>query len=202
MPDTAPGAKRDRIMRASLDLFVRRGYFNTTVPNLADAAGVSVGTIYNYFASKEDLAATLFVEHIGAFRREMLAAVQGEQDLEDQIKTTVRTILIFIERRPEVARFLFFARHDEFIGDDNPQLQSVNRDTLNQHMHKFLREGMRAGRLRKIPMQAAIATLMGIPFRYGQLWFERAYKARPTLMADHLAHCAWAALRSDDSAAR
>lgn len=197
-PDPAP--KRDRIMEAALRLFVERGYFLTTVPDLAAGAGVSVGTIYNYFANKEDLAARLFVEHMGQFRLEVLAALHAADRLEARIKTAVRVILGFIERRPDVARFLFFRRHDEFVAADNPQLRSVSRDELNRHMHEFLREGMRAGTLRKIPMQAAIATLMGIPLRYGQLWLEGAYRARPMLMAEHLAQSAWLALRAEPPA--
>lgn len=188
--------KRERIMTAALRLFVEPGYFNTTVPDLAAAAGVSVGTIYHYFKSKEDLAAALFVLHIERYRERMLSALQGQPALEPRIKTTVRETLTFIEREPEVARFLFFARHDEFIRMDNPHLGPVDRDELNKYMHRFLRQGMRDGLLRKIPMQAAIATLMGIPFRYGQLWLEGAYKARPAQMGETLAQCAWDALRS------
>ena len=125
----------------------------------------------------------------------MLTALERERTVEARVKTSVRTTLLLIERNPDVARFLFFARHDEFIAMDNPHLKPVDRDELNKYMHRLLRRGMREGVLRKIPVQACIATLMGIPFRYGQLWLERAYKARPTLMADALATCAWDALR-------
>ena len=195
MPEQSTKDKRLRIMNTALHLFVEQGYFNTNVPKLAQAAGVSVGTIYHYFRSKEDVAAALFVRHIGAYRARMLGVLEEARSLEAQVKTAVRETLIFIERDPEVARFLFFARHDEFISADNTHLRPVDRDDLNKYMHKFLRQGMREGSLRKIPMQAAIATLMGIPFRYGQLWLEGAYKARPTLMGETLAECAWDALR-------
>ncbi len=187
--------KRARIMETALHLFVAEGYFNTNVPRLASAAGVSVGTIYHYFRSKEDVAAALFVRHIGEYRDQLLHALEAAGSLEAAIKTAVRETLIFIERDPEVARFLFFARHDEFISADNTHLRPVARDELNKYMHALLRQGMRDGYLRKIPVQAAIATLMGIPFRYGQLWLEGAYKARPTLMGETLAECTWDALR-------
>lgn len=197
MTDTLTRDKRQRIMDAGLRLFVQQGYFNTNIPRLAAAAGVSVGTIYHYFRSKEDLAAALFVHNIGVYREHMLGALGGAASVEARVKIAVRETLVFIERSPDVARFLFFARHDEFINRDNTHLRPVDRDELNKYMHKFLREGMHDGLLRKIPMQAAIATLLGIPFRYGQLWLEGAYKARPTLMGENLAECAWDALRVD-----
>lgn len=194
MAEPGPQDRRQRILEAALRLFADPGYFNTNVPDLAAAAGVSVGTIYHYFKSKDDVAAALFVEHIAAYRTGMLTVLQTQGSLEARIKALVRHVLGFIEQSPEVARFLFFARHDEFIRMDDPKLRSVDRDVVNRYLHRTLRDGMRAGEIRKIPMQAAIAALMGIPFRYGQLWLEGAYRARPTLMADTLGDCAWAAL--------
>ena len=142
MARESAGQKRGRIMDAGLRLFVDPGYFNTNVPQLAKTAGVSVGTIYHYFRNKEDLAAAIFVHHIAEYNRQMLTALEQERTVEARVKSTVRITLLFIERNPDVARFLFFARHDEFIAMDNPHLKPVDRDELNKYMHRLLRQGM------------------------------------------------------------
>jgi AcrR family transcriptional regulator len=54
--------KRDAIMSAALELFVERGFFGTTVPEIADRAAVGAGTIYRYFDSKEALVNALYRE--------------------------------------------------------------------------------------------------------------------------------------------
>jgi AcrR family transcriptional regulator len=48
-------ATRDALTRAALELFVERGYDQTTLAEIADAAGVSTRTIFAYFPSKEDI---------------------------------------------------------------------------------------------------------------------------------------------------
>ncbi|MFB9837353.1 TetR/AcrR family transcriptional regulator [Actinoallomurus acaciae] len=60
MPDTTalrPGspAKRAAIIRAALEVFVREGYARASVDAIAEAAGVSKRTIYDYYGGKERL---------------------------------------------------------------------------------------------------------------------------------------------------
>src|ERR671935_3097071 len=55
-----PGPKRDAILRAAIDVFAERGYFNAQVADVARAAGVAAGTVYLYFKSKDDLLVSIF----------------------------------------------------------------------------------------------------------------------------------------------
>ena len=48
--------KSETILDAALMLFSTNGFYATTIPDIAKAMGMSVGNIYNYFASKEVLA--------------------------------------------------------------------------------------------------------------------------------------------------
>jgi AcrR family transcriptional regulator len=51
---------RQRIVERALELFEQRGYENTTLRDIADAAGVSIGLAYRYFDRKEALALVLY----------------------------------------------------------------------------------------------------------------------------------------------
>jgi TetR/AcrR family transcriptional regulator, fatty acid metabolism regulator protein len=63
-PETFRGtSKRERILRAAVDVFAQNGYFNAKVSEIAKAAGVADGTIYLYFDNKEDVLITIFREH-------------------------------------------------------------------------------------------------------------------------------------------
>src|SRR5512133_2706351 len=46
---------REALTRAALELFVERGYGETTLAEIAESAGVSTRTIFAYFAGKEDI---------------------------------------------------------------------------------------------------------------------------------------------------
>jgi AcrR family transcriptional regulator len=57
---SAAAPKRDAILRAAIDTFAERGYFNAQVADVARAAGVAAGTVYLYFKSKDDLLISIF----------------------------------------------------------------------------------------------------------------------------------------------
>jgi TetR/AcrR family transcriptional regulator, fatty acid metabolism regulator protein len=52
--------KRDALIRAAIDTFAARGFFNAQVADVARAAGVAAGTVYLYFRSKDDLLISIF----------------------------------------------------------------------------------------------------------------------------------------------
>src|SRR3954468_20338615 len=58
--DPAPAPKRDAILRAAIDVFAERGFFNAQVADVARAAGVAAGTVYLYFKGKDDLLVSIF----------------------------------------------------------------------------------------------------------------------------------------------
>jgi TetR/AcrR family fatty acid metabolism transcriptional regulator len=58
--EAPPGPKRDAILRAAIDVFADRGYFNSQVADVARVAGVAAGTVYLYFRSKDDLLISIF----------------------------------------------------------------------------------------------------------------------------------------------
>src|SRR3954469_15179171 len=60
LADTPPGPKRDAILRAAIDTFASRGFFNAQVADVARSAGVAAGTVYLYFKSKDDLLVSIF----------------------------------------------------------------------------------------------------------------------------------------------
>ena len=52
--------KRDALMRAAIDTFAARGFFNAQVADVARSAGVAAGTVYLYFRGKDDLLISIF----------------------------------------------------------------------------------------------------------------------------------------------
>jgi AcrR family transcriptional regulator len=73
-------ARPQELLAAALHLFVERGFAATRLDDVAKAAGVSKGTLYLYFSSKEDLFKTVVEESvipmIGA-AEEMISQFEG-----------------------------------------------------------------------------------------------------------------------------
>ena len=52
--------KRDKILKAAMKVFARKGIFETRMETVAQKAGIAKGTIYEYFKSKDELAQMVF----------------------------------------------------------------------------------------------------------------------------------------------
>ncbi len=69
--DAQLGAKRRAILDAAQKVFDARGYEAATMEEVAEEAGVSKGTLYNYFQNKEDLFAKVFSERLSGDQAEL-----------------------------------------------------------------------------------------------------------------------------------
>jgi len=90
---------RTLLARTAMELFAAQGYDNTTVEEVAAAAGVSRRTLFNYFRSKEDLALSSLSE-----QGDMIAARFAERPADEDVWESLRSafhVLDEIEMSPE-----------------------------------------------------------------------------------------------------
>jgi len=83
-------SKRERILRAAVDVFAEFGYFNAKVAQIAKSAGVADGTIYLYFDGKEDLLITIFREHTRNYLRSLEQSLANINHAEDRLRVAVK----------------------------------------------------------------------------------------------------------------
>ncbi|WP_328769552.1 TetR/AcrR family transcriptional regulator [Streptomyces sp. NBC_00286] len=100
---------RALIARTALELFAAKGYDDTTLEEIAAAAGVSKRTLFNYFRNKEDLALNGLSE-----QGELIAARLAERPADEDPWTALRAAFQALEeiestaeRRLELVTLLF-----------------------------------------------------------------------------------------------
>ncbi|OQX16322.1 MAG: TetR family transcriptional regulator [Desulfobulbaceae bacterium A2] len=76
---------RGRILAQAAALFTAKGFEATTTRDIAEAAGLAVGTLFNYFPSKETLAMTMVGEALGQGRRDFLRRRGDAEDLTEEL---------------------------------------------------------------------------------------------------------------------
>jgi TetR/AcrR family fatty acid metabolism transcriptional regulator len=91
--DSTPGPKRDAILRAAIDVFAERGFFNAQVADVARAAGVAAGTVYLYFKSKDDLLVSIFDRSMREGLAAGRAAVADLHDPRERLRRLARAHL-------------------------------------------------------------------------------------------------------------
>ena len=82
-------SKRERILRAAVDVFAEYGYFNAKVAQIAKSAGVADGTIYLYFDGKEDLLITIFREHTRNYLHALEQRLANVNSAEERLRIAV-----------------------------------------------------------------------------------------------------------------
>jgi AcrR family transcriptional regulator len=98
---------RAAIFGAALELFRERGYEATTMRAIAEKAGVSLGSSYHYFPSKEHLVLMLY-RHLHELHRVACAPVLArERSLAARLRGVIRAIVMTCEPFHEVAGSIF-----------------------------------------------------------------------------------------------
>jgi AcrR family transcriptional regulator len=84
-----PGSKREQILLAAVEKFLEKDFYQVTVIEIAEQAGVGKGTVYEYFSSKEDLFKECFSYcadfYLQSFRQFLLNPLSVKQSMQDVI---------------------------------------------------------------------------------------------------------------------
>jgi TetR/AcrR family fatty acid metabolism transcriptional regulator len=89
--------KRQVILDASLTVFAARGFHEATMDEIASASGVAKGTLYRYFASKEDLLEQLLSEAGSKIMERFGGVFSGSDNVLDHIQKFIEDWVGFIE---------------------------------------------------------------------------------------------------------
>lgn len=102
--------RRATMLAAAKHVFAERGFHQTKIADIARAAGVSYGSIYWYFDSKEDLFRALMTSEEDALRDHIEKAIAGAPARSDPVgafKAAVTATFEFFEDDREAAKLLF-----------------------------------------------------------------------------------------------
>ncbi|UCE60200.1 MAG: TetR/AcrR family transcriptional regulator [Phycisphaerales bacterium] len=76
---------RRRIIECALKLFNDKGFEETTTRDIAEAAGIAAGTMFNYFPTKEALAMTIICEAMDGAKTEFEGRLRGDEALDEAL---------------------------------------------------------------------------------------------------------------------
>lgn len=189
-----PGPK-ERILQAALELFVEQGYFNTNVPDISKRSRCSVGSIYHHFLNKEEIAAKLYDSGIKRFRHALASVVTPDQHLEQNIRSIVIAFLEFAESHLLLSRYLWLARHNEFLNADLRHPTTVGFDELGRKLTRMIKQGERAGQIPPLQAEVLWSILFGMPLSYVRDWLDGYTVGSPKAVSSVLASACWSALQ-------
>jgi len=98
--------KRQRILRAAIDVFASKGYFTARMTDVAEAAEVADGTLYLYFEGKEHLLMSIFDSVLGRFIERLDEEIEKIDDPTEKLSIMVRLHLETLGRDHALAHVL------------------------------------------------------------------------------------------------
>jgi TetR/AcrR family fatty acid metabolism transcriptional regulator len=98
--------KRLAILDGAVKVFAEKGFFNTTVAEVARAAGVADGTIYLYFKSKDDLLLSVFDEKMEQLCATAREATADAPTAAEALRRVCEVHLSAVQTNPAVAAVL------------------------------------------------------------------------------------------------
>ncbi len=145
-----------KIFEAGMRLFQEKGFINTTLQDICEKAGVSKGTIFNYFTSKEDI--------LGKFGRNQAKLVKQFADqLSPSMNTRDKIVAVLLEDIRLVKESEFNAKTAlkgiSEGGDEVYQFEMKNRKELANIYQEILKSGQKSNAFNESLIADLIVTI-------------------------------------------
>lgn len=148
--DGARDPKQSRSRRRQLDLleaatrvFARDGIAKAKMADIADEAGMSVSSIYDYYPSKEDLAYEIPIRRLAQFYAEFLAQAPSLATMRERLHLFLSMATDFARRNPDWARLLYLEIWPSVLIEEARVRRAV--DDFGRIVVAMIREGSRRG---------------------------------------------------------
>jgi len=149
--------RREEILKASLNLFIRKGYAATKISDIAESVGMSAGLLFHYFKSKESVYEQLIEYGMSGPMHTM--GNMGEAPPLVFFEQTAEQILFYIRTDAFVAG-MFVLMSQAFLNDAAPQSVKDRLSGFDVYTPtaRLIKKGQQEGTIREgDPMALAIA---------------------------------------------
>jgi AcrR family transcriptional regulator len=155
---------REDVLSAARKVFAAKGYSGTSVREVADAAQVNKAMIYYYFTDKRDLYRAVLSGSFDTLQGVWDNSIfKSDASSRKKIETYIDGFVRFQHRNEDLRRIL--AMEYSTTGADSENLKWIARRYFAKNhasLVKILKQGMRAGELRKTDPLMAVVVLIGM----------------------------------------
>ncbi len=145
--------RKDQIVNAAEEVFTQKGLDNARMEDIAEETGLSKGTLYLYFKSKDDLIAAvldrIFQREFRAFENTDLSTISAVDAIWLFTDTVIKDIKIILRLMPIAYEFLALAFRNKVV-------QKALKMYLNRYMDIFtpiIQHGIETGEFRQVDVK-------------------------------------------------
>jgi len=150
---------RDDILAAALKLFTEKGYFNTSLTEIAEASGVkSSAGVYKHFKNKQEIATALHAWIVDRLSVSIDDIRRRNRKSPEQLREIVDLWFRLTDDAPEIMRFILVLNVSEFLPEEKPLMESPPFIKILRILHS----GIKAGEIKAADSQRAYCSFFGI----------------------------------------
>ena len=185
--DLSPETRR-KLEAAVLDIFSKGDFHQADIRTVARQAGVSFGTIYKYYGSKEGLLFTFLSDWIDELCERIIDHLQGIESLKEKLRKVFWVQLDYYERNQNMGRILFMTVPMATWMSDKTFVQRKMIDIFLN----VLRQGQEEGILNPNVRAGVLLDFMyGLVQRSFYMWIYRGQKESLSGQANLLFDLIW-----------
>ncbi len=177
-------SRREAILDAAQEMFESIGYVNTTMAQIAGRSEFGVGTIYQFFSSKQDLFVEVINRSLQYYISGLEQVLEEKKPLEDGLRAYMQYNLSWIEEHPEFHRLIyevFYSPIPDITSRVLDQFKEIHRRNID-----FIRDIFSHAEEANQSLDPEIMSLMllGIVHAISDNWFMGILNKRPTEYID------------------
>jgi len=156
--------RRSEILNTAVKIFASKGFYTSTMAEISDASGFAIGTLYQFFESKENLYTTMICEKLDMMYSGIRKKVDGAESAIDKIEALIKSYFDYVETNIDFCN-LFIRGEGIVPSEEKTQLrEKVIKDYLS-HMdfiEGIMRLGMDTAYLRDLDPRIMAFSLFGV----------------------------------------
>ena len=191
-------------MAAALDCFTAKGFSETSMADIQERSGASMGSIYHHFESKERLAAALYLEGLKGVHGAIRSVLAETEGAEKGIKGLVLAYIDWFVQHPDLGHYLFQGMGAQYLEVEGEKIREETA-MLRRDLGGWLRPHIESGKIAALPTELYSPLMLGPTREFLQHWLVNRGRgnasslASPTDLSEKsqvLAEAAWKGLAS------
>lgn len=159
METNAKSSKRQAIIEAGVKVFSQKGFHDTRMEEIAVAAGIGKGTIYEYFTSKSHLFQEIMAASVNTYYASLTAIDIDALTIRERIQFLLTGHLRFCIENKELTRIVFW--DVEIMDEELKEWGNNMRKEKQLRMNELINQGIARGEIRELDPQLLTLLITG-----------------------------------------
>ncbi len=143
--------RRGQIVRAAVKLFSAQGYYTTTIQQIAREAGISTGSVYQYFRDKDDILLLALMLVLDSYEQEIPRQLEGIEHPVARLCQAIRTYCSIVDRWRDATVLTY--RSTKSLRADRRVLIMDGETRTNRMLEGCIRACVETGQMQPVNQQ-------------------------------------------------